>query len=103
MAIKYSDLELAINTLVTEFHKAADDAPTMNTSQFQTFVSKQMPLIGKTVESEEGLGQVLQQMGIESGQNISFQDFWTLINTQAVQVFNNTHKEKDIKCNCLLQ
>ncbi|MEQ2201193.1 hypothetical protein XENOCAPTIV_008824, partial [Xenoophorus captivus] len=38
-----------------------------------------------TVESEEGLGQVLQQMGIESGQNISFQDFWTLINKQAVQ------------------
>ncbi|KAM4735043.1 S100 calcium binding protein V1 [Anableps anableps] len=103
MAIKYSELELAINTMVTEFHKAADDAPTMSTTQFQTFVSKQMPLLAKTVESEEGLGQVLQQMGVESGQNICFENFWTLINQQALQTFNGAHKEKAIKCNCLLQ
>ncbi|KAM4568037.1 S100 calcium binding protein V1 [Fundulus diaphanus] len=103
MAIKYSELELAINTMVTEFHKAADDAPTMNTTQFQTFVSKQMPLIAKTVETEEGLSQVLQQMGIKNGENISFTDFWKLINKQAVEVFNNTDKQEDVKCSCLLQ
>ncbi|MEQ2281097.1 hypothetical protein AMECASPLE_026872 [Ameca splendens] len=62
MAIKYSDLELAINTLVTEFHKAADDAPTMNTSQFQTFVSKQMPLIGKVLMTSRRVLQSRQAL-----------------------------------------
>uniref|UniRef100_A0A3Q2E0J6 S100/CaBP-9k-type calcium binding subdomain domain-containing protein n=1 Tax=Cyprinodon variegatus TaxID=28743 RepID=A0A3Q2E0J6_CYPVA len=56
-----------------------------------------------TVESEEGLGHVLQQMGVTSGENISFEDVWTLINKQAVQVFKNTPPEKGVKCNCLLQ
>ncbi|CAJ1061255.1 hypothetical protein E3U43_021098 [Xyrichtys novacula] len=103
MATKYSDLELAINSLVTEFHKAADDGPTMNTTQFQTLLSNQLPTFAKTVEGDEGLGQVLQQMGVESGQNISFDNFWTLINKQAVQLFGSTHKERNIKCSCLLQ
>lgn len=44
---QYSDLELAINSLVSEFHKAADDAPTMNTTQFQTMISKQLPAFAK--------------------------------------------------------
>ncbi|XP_072249308.1 S100 calcium binding protein V1 [Leuresthes tenuis] len=103
MATKCSDLEQAIISLVTEFHKAADDAPTMNTTQFQNMISKQMPALAKTVENEEGLGQVLQQMGVESGQNISFENFWSLINKQAVDVFKTLHKEKSIKCNCSLQ
>ncbi|XP_070691728.1 S100 calcium binding protein V1 [Pempheris klunzingeri] len=103
MATKYSDLELAINSLVTEFHSAADDKPTMNSTQFQTMISKQLPAFAKTVEGEEGLGQVLQQMGIQSGQNISFENFWTLINKQAVQLFDATHKDKSVKCSCLLQ
>ncbi|KAL7393897.1 hypothetical protein ABVT39_017470 [Epinephelus coioides] len=103
MATKYSDLELAINTLVTEFHKAADDQPTMNTTQFQTMISKQLPGFGKTVETEEGLGQVLEQMGIQGGQSISFENFWNLINKQAIQLFNSTYKEKSANCGCLLQ
>ncbi|TMS01143.1 hypothetical protein E3U43_021098 [Larimichthys crocea] len=103
MATKYSDLELAINSLVTEFHKAADDGPTMNTTQFQTMISSQLPGFAKTVEKEDGLGQVLQQMGVQSGQNISFENFWTLINKQAVELFGATHKEKNVKCSCLLQ
>ncbi|XP_051255376.1 uncharacterized protein LOC127362985 [Dicentrarchus labrax] len=103
MATKYSDLELAINTLVTEFHKAADDGPTMNTTQFQTMISNQLPGFAKTVDNEDGLAQVLQQMDVQSGQNISFENFWTLINKQAIQLFGATHKEKNIKCNCLLQ
>lgn len=103
METKYSDLELAINSLVTEFHKAADDKPTMNTTQFQTLISSQLPGIAKSLENDEGLAQVLQEMGVESGQNITFKDFWTLINKQAVQVFGATHKEKNIKCTCLLQ
>ncbi|XP_074510513.1 S100 calcium binding protein V1 [Sebastes fasciatus] len=103
MATKYSDLELAINSLVTEFHKAADDGPTMNTTQFQTMITKQLPGFAKHVESEEGLGQILDQMGVEGGQSISFDNFWTLINKQAIQLFNSTHKEKGASCGCLLQ
>ncbi|XP_074540122.1 S100 calcium binding protein V1 [Halichoeres trimaculatus] len=103
MATKFSDLELAINTLVTEFHKSADDGPTMNTTQFQTMLSNQLPAFSKTVEGEEGLAQVLQQMGVESGQDISFNHFWTLINKQAIDLFGSTHKEKNVKCSCLLQ
>ncbi|XP_070823170.1 S100 calcium binding protein V1 isoform X1 [Chaetodon trifascialis] len=100
---QYSDLELAINTLVTEFHKAADDGPTMNTTQFQTMISNQLPGFAKTVENEAGLGQVLQQMGVQSGHNISFENFWALINKQAVQLFGTAHKEKSVRCGCLLQ
>lgn len=57
----------------------------------------------QTVENEDGLAQVLEQMGVQSGQNISFENFWALINKQAVQLFGATHKEKNIKCSCLLQ
>lgn len=46
---QYSDLELAINTLVTEFHKAADNGASMNTTQFQTMISKQLPGCAKVL------------------------------------------------------
>lgn len=104
MATKLSDLEQAIDSLVREFHKAADNSPTMNTTQFQTMLSNQLPAFAKTVENEEALATVLKQMGVENGQNISFENFWTLINKQAVDLFSNTHKEKNIKCGgCLIQ
>lgn len=103
METQYSELELALNTLVTEFHKAADNGPTMNTTQFQSMISSQMPAIAKTVENEEGLGKVLEQMGVQSGQNISFDNFWKLINNHALQLFGTMHKEKGTKCTCLLQ
>uniref|UniRef100_A0A096LX52 S100/CaBP-9k-type calcium binding subdomain domain-containing protein n=1 Tax=Poecilia formosa TaxID=48698 RepID=A0A096LX52_POEFO len=103
VAVQYSELELAINTMVTEFHRAADDGPTMTTTQFQTFISKQMPLLAKTAQGEDGLDRVLDQMGVQKDQNISFDHFWTLIHHQAAQQFSSTHKEKGVKCNCLLQ
>lgn len=48
---QYSDLELAINSLVTEFHKAADNGASMNTTQFQTMMSKQLPVVAKVPEA----------------------------------------------------
>ncbi|XP_029928566.1 S100 calcium binding protein V1 [Myripristis murdjan] len=103
MATKYSDLELAINTLVTEFHSAADDKPTMSSSQFQTMMSKQLPSFAETLDSEDGLSQVLQHMGVQSGQSISFENFWTLVQQLAGQQFQLLHKDKSVKCSCLLQ
>uniref|UniRef100_A0A665SW08 Protein S100-A14-like n=1 Tax=Echeneis naucrates TaxID=173247 RepID=A0A665SW08_ECHNA len=102
MVTKYSDLELAINTLVSEFHRSADDGMTLNTTQLQSLVSKQLPTFAKTLDKEDSLGPVLEQMGVQSGQTISFQNFWTLINKQAIQLFDATHN-KNVKCSCLLQ
>ena len=56
----------------------------------------------QTLEKEEDLGQLLQQMGVQKGQDISFENFWSLINNRAVQVFGSTHSGKNIKCGCLL-
>lgn len=60
-------------------------------------------LLLQSAENEEALGQLLQQMGVQNGQNISFENFWALINKQAIQMFGSTHKEKNINCGCLLQ
>ncbi|KAM9310130.1 S100 calcium binding protein V1 isoform 1-T1 [Pholidichthys leucotaenia] len=103
MATKYTDLEVAIHTLVTEFRKAADDQPSMNTTQFQTMLSNQLPAVAKTAESEEGLGELMKVMEVPSGQNVSFEHFWKLINCHATKLFGEMSKEKSTKCTCLLQ
>ncbi|XP_054878824.1 protein S100-A10-like isoform X2 [Poeciliopsis prolifica] len=103
MAIKYSELELAINTMVTEFHRAAGDGPTMSPTQLHAFISTHMPLLAKAAQGEEGLDRVLKQMGVQKDQNISFDHFWTLIRHQAAQQFSRAQKEKGDKLNCSLQ
>lgn len=53
LLFQYSELELALNALVTEFHKAADNGPTMNTTQFQSMISSQMPAIAKVLMTSQ--------------------------------------------------
>uniref|UniRef100_A0A3B4ALU7 S100/CaBP-9k-type calcium binding subdomain domain-containing protein n=1 Tax=Periophthalmus magnuspinnatus TaxID=409849 RepID=A0A3B4ALU7_9GOBI len=100
MSPQYSELELALNTLVSEFHKASDNKATMNTTQFQTLLSNQMPALSKTLESDDGMGKLLQKMGVQSGQEVSFENFWSLINSQATTLFDATPKEKGVNCTC---
>lgn len=59
--------------------------------------------LSQAAEGSGGLDSLLQKMEVESGQNISFENFWTLINNQAVQVFGAADKVKNVKCGCLLQ
>ncbi|KAM8826518.1 S100 calcium binding protein V1 isoform 2-T2 [Synchiropus picturatus] len=94
---------MAINSLVTNFHKSSADGSTLNSTEFQTMIAQQLPTFSKTMEGDGGLEKVMQMMGVENDQNISFDNFWNLVHKQAVQAFNSTYKEPDAKCNCSLQ
>ncbi|CAL8353911.1 unnamed protein product [Arctogadus glacialis] len=84
MAVKYSDLELALNTLVNGFFSETKDGrSTLDTAEFKTLVSNQLPTLAKTVGEEGGLQTILRQMGVEEGQDITFENFWALVQKQA--------------------
>ncbi|KAG9276647.1 protein S100-A13-like [Astyanax mexicanus] len=99
----YSELELAINTLVTQFQAAsADHGETLTVEEFQGLVSKDLPTMVKTEGEQDGLNELLKQMGVEDGQGVSFENFWELVNSLATQQFGLLHKDKTAKCKCLL-
>ncbi|KAJ8267857.1 hypothetical protein COCON_G00130290 [Conger conger] len=88
MAAQSSELEKAIDTLVTQFHSAgSDSSPTLKTDQFQSLLSNQMPTFAKTIGSK-GLGEVLKIMGVKDGEGISFKNFWGLIQKLATDQYS---------------
>ncbi|KAM9488758.1 S100 calcium binding protein V1 [Clarias gariepinus] len=101
MAPKYTDLELAINAIVTQFHAAsANEGPTLTVEEFQGMLSKELPTV--TPKDQEGLNQMLKEMDVEEGHGITFENFWKLVNSLASNQCGQLQKDKSVKCTCLL-
>ncbi|XP_051574424.1 protein S100-A13-like isoform X2 [Myxocyprinus asiaticus] len=104
MAQQYTELELALNTLVTNFHTAsATDAETLTVQEFQSMLSKELPNMVKTAGDQEGLNKLLEDMGVEEGEGVTFKDFWQLVDSLANTQCGLQSKEKQVKCvKCIL-
>ncbi|XP_051576259.1 protein S100-A16-like [Myxocyprinus asiaticus] len=101
---QYTELELALNILVTNFHSAsATHADTLTVQEFQNMLSKELPNMVKTSGDQEGTNKLMKDMGMEEGEGVMFKDFWQLVNSLANTQCGLQSKEKQVKCvKCIL-
>ncbi|KAK7147279.1 hypothetical protein R3I94_009957 [Phoxinus phoxinus] len=94
-----TDLELAIHTLVENFHSASStNANTLTAQEFQSMLSKELPTMAKKAGDQEGLNKLLTEMSVEEGKGVTFKNFWKLVESLANAQFGLQSNEKQVKC-----
>ena len=72
---------------------------------YQTLFNKMNdpPCSLQTVGTDAGWSEMLQKMGVSGdGEGVSFERFWSLIQSQATQQYGLSSLDKVSKCSCIV-